>query len=393
MGTWGAAIFADDMACDVRDGWRDLIADEVGAAEATDRILLDWQRTTADPDEGPVFWLALAAAQAATGSLQERVKQSALTIIDTGAGLARWQRQPKLLRRRQAVLAKLKAQLLGPQSAPTRVRPWKPPVASFNTGEAFSYLLDNGALALLRVYQVVREESGGTCAWLEILDFAGTAVPHALDVARLPGRLLARSNFFTQGYVLVEGPRTRLDPTHFEMLARGLPFCPPPPDHRPMKSYTWPKHLPGLLLRDAEEAARRGGPNERDRSLSAGDAPFFLERAREYRTRGMSHESIAGVDQALALDVRLSGTYYERGLPHLALGEYSHAADDCTAELRIPRAERSMVLLARALAKIKLGRREEALRDVAAVERLGSRSSGVQARLAEVLRELAGFRY
>ncbi len=383
MGSWGAGIFADDTACDVRDDWRDLIAGGVDAAGATDRILLKWQDTLAEPDEGPVFWLALAAAQMATGRLQERVKQAALSVIDTDAGLSRWQEAPKLLRQRQAILAKLKVQLLGPQKAPTAVRPWKPPVASFNAGEVFSYRLVTGALALLRVYEIVAEDSGGTCAWLEVLDFAGAEVPAGLDLAALPGRLSPQSNFFTQSYVLVEGPRTHLDPTRIDVLADGLPFCPPPPEHRPLKAYTWAKVLPGLLLRDAEEV-QRSGPRERDCSLSGRDAPFFLERARAFRRRGRLQESIPEFSQAVDLNDRLPSAYYERGLVHLALEEYPDAVYDCTAELQHAGSQRPLVRLARALAHAKLGRRDEARDDLAAVERMQSRSSEVQARIAEV---------
>jgi hypothetical protein len=388
MGCWGAGIFSDDTASDVRDDWRDLVASAVDAGQATDRLLLNWQATLADTDEGPVFWVALAAAQVATGRLQERVKQEALTVIDTGAGLRRWQEQPKLLRQRQAVLAKLKAQLLGPQKAPTTVRPWKPPVSSFSAGDVFSYRLDTGALTLLRVYDVVTGDSGGTCAWLEVLDFAGTEVTAALDVAGLPGRLSPRGNFFTQSYVLVEGPRTRLDPVRIQMLAHGLPFCPPPPEHRPLKAYTWAKILPGLLLRDAADDAQRGAFAERDQSLSARDAAFFLERARAYQARGRLQESIPEFTQALALNDRLSWASYERGLVHLALGEHSEAVQDCTAELRLAGSKRPLVLLTRALASAKLGRHEEARDDLAAVERMHSRSSEVQARVAEVQKVL-----
>jgi hypothetical protein len=39
MGSWGPALFSDDTACDVRDMYKDLIADGVDDAEATQPVV------------------------------------------------------------------------------------------------------------------------------------------------------------------------------------------------------------------------------------------------------------------------------------------------------------------------------------------------------------------
>ena len=71
MGAWGPAIFSDDTACDIRSDYRELLEDGVGDAEATRRVIADYQHL--DQDEAHVLWLALAAAQAALGRLDEAV--------------------------------------------------------------------------------------------------------------------------------------------------------------------------------------------------------------------------------------------------------------------------------------------------------------------------------
>jgi hypothetical protein len=74
MGAWGTAIFSDDDACDVRDGYRQLVTDGLTGPAATNRLLLEWKEVLADEDDGPLFWLALAATQWQFGRLEARVK-------------------------------------------------------------------------------------------------------------------------------------------------------------------------------------------------------------------------------------------------------------------------------------------------------------------------------
>src|SRR4051812_35764379 len=111
MGAWGTAIFSDDTAVDVRDDYRDHVGDGLSGPAATDRLLDEWRTTLGDPDEGPVFWLSLAATQWKCGRLEPRVLEKALEVISSGAGLERWKDDPKLLKKRQTVLAKLEEQL------------------------------------------------------------------------------------------------------------------------------------------------------------------------------------------------------------------------------------------------------------------------------------------
>src|SRR5579864_4758272 len=48
MGTWGAGIFSDDLASDVRESWRDLLATGVPAEEATARVEADYASSLSD---------------------------------------------------------------------------------------------------------------------------------------------------------------------------------------------------------------------------------------------------------------------------------------------------------------------------------------------------------
>ena len=108
-GAWGPAIFSDDLATDIRADYTDLIGQGISSAEATQRLVREY-RPHADSDDGPVFWLALAATQRRLGRLEEVVKHRALQVIDDGTNLRRWERDTSAgqARKRQSALQRLK---------------------------------------------------------------------------------------------------------------------------------------------------------------------------------------------------------------------------------------------------------------------------------------------
>jgi hypothetical protein len=174
MGAWGTAIFSDDVACDVRDVYRELLVEGHSANEATNRLLKEFAHEIKDYDDGPIFWLALAKLQSDYGRLEDRVKAKALNLIDSGVAAKRWTQRavdPRTGRRRKNVLAKLRQQLCSGQPAPKKIRqrsallPEKPakPVtypfapkstAMLEPGQYWSIPLDNGRFACGRVLQL-----------------------------------------------------------------------------------------------------------------------------------------------------------------------------------------------------------------------------------------------
>ncbi len=128
MGSTGSALFRDDLACDVRDAYRDLVSAGISGQEATQQLLGDFEQSISDHDEEPVFWLALAATQWDLGRLEVHVRNQALTLIDSGIALDRWleRSEGSSAKRRIAVLAKLRDTLTSPQPTEKRVRPRRP---------------------------------------------------------------------------------------------------------------------------------------------------------------------------------------------------------------------------------------------------------------------------
>jgi hypothetical protein len=179
MGAWGAGVFSDDTACDVRDNYLDLIGDGMSGVEATKKLLHEWSGTLDDPDEGPVFWLALAATQWKNGRLEDLVLQRALIIIDSGTDLARWEANSRNYKARQKVLENLRAQLTSPQPPEKRISKRFRHSNDWPVGDLISYQLVSRRLVLFRVIGH-HSDKGGTAPICELLDWVGDKLPKTL---------------------------------------------------------------------------------------------------------------------------------------------------------------------------------------------------------------------
>lgn len=113
MGASGFGLFHDDVAVDVRNDCLDLLANGASDDEAFRTMVQEWNEAITDSDDGPVFWLALAATQWKYGRLNPRTMTQALMIIDQAKGLDRWA-DAGLAKRRQVVLRRLRKKLVTP---------------------------------------------------------------------------------------------------------------------------------------------------------------------------------------------------------------------------------------------------------------------------------------
>jgi hypothetical protein len=114
MGSWGAGIFDDDLAVDVKNAFERELDSGASAEGATRKVLERFARALKDYDDGPVVYLALAALQLQHNSLLPVIKEKALDIISSGQALRGWDEgpadSPDLVERKQ-VLKELHAKL------------------------------------------------------------------------------------------------------------------------------------------------------------------------------------------------------------------------------------------------------------------------------------------
>ena len=185
MSAWGTAIFSDDLAADLRGEFRHLIGDGLSPGEATQHLQAEYAETLTDQDEGPVFWLALAATQWKLGRLQDAVREQALEVIESGSDLARWQGSDR--KKREKVLEQLAEQLNSPQPAAKKIRKRFRDFTEWDLHEAIGYTLASGQKCILRVVGFW-EDRGGRYPRVEVLDWKGEEFPETSVLGQIPPR-------------------------------------------------------------------------------------------------------------------------------------------------------------------------------------------------------------
>jgi hypothetical protein len=112
MGTWGAGLFDDDVASDTRGEFESCLEAGMAPSAAAHAALQALSEEAADPDDGPVVYLALASLLLDLGVSRHPAVARAAQIVREGEGLERWRDAgPEALAEREAVYAELAARL------------------------------------------------------------------------------------------------------------------------------------------------------------------------------------------------------------------------------------------------------------------------------------------
>ncbi len=86
MGAWGVKLYQDDVACDVKEEYIIKLRAGLSNDEVTESMIKEYELS----DDEPIFWLALADIQWRYGRLLDKVKENAITYIDSGKDLEKW---------------------------------------------------------------------------------------------------------------------------------------------------------------------------------------------------------------------------------------------------------------------------------------------------------------
>jgi hypothetical protein len=240
MGSWGTAIFSDDVAADVRADWREGILDGETPEELTAKLVSSHEADTEDTDDETVFWLALAAAQHETGRLTPDVRDKALEIIASGSDVARWEAEdPALAKQRERVLSRLQHKLVRPQPTPKRMKHPAPYAVPFEVGDAVLLRSPEGRRAIAVVVgQKPGWPKGTVDPVVELLlwddhgelpsrEFMATAPPLYTDADVPPpmrrGPIRIRPNLFA---VSTAQKASAFNAEFGEVIATGIPRSP-----------------------------------------------------------------------------------------------------------------------------------------------------------------------
>ena len=90
MGAWSTTILGDDFAADVYGEFLDAYNDGKELSAIRRELEMKNKNELNDPDEGPIFWLALAKAQWDCGFLDSDVLTKVGEIVNQELGLDRW---------------------------------------------------------------------------------------------------------------------------------------------------------------------------------------------------------------------------------------------------------------------------------------------------------------
>ena len=140
MGAWGAGLYDNDFASDVRGTYRELLQDGASNAEAYDKTFAMYQDCIGDEDEEPIFWYALAETQWRLGRLMPEVEKKAMEWIGNNGGAELWEDSEYGRTDWLKTLSKLKATLQKPMPPEKKIR--KPTVINqnlWNIGDVYAY--------------------------------------------------------------------------------------------------------------------------------------------------------------------------------------------------------------------------------------------------------------
>lgn len=233
MGAWGAGIFSDDNAMDLRNAYRDLIGAGVAGPEATDRLVKQWTPDNKDAYFTATFWIALAVTQWKCGRLEVRVRDRALTAVADGSALGPWQGS-KDERKRRAALDQARRQIESRQRAAIRIKRFVPCTCNWEPTELVAFKRRTGDYAILRITDVW-SDSGGTYPNCEVLDWQGRELPGAASLLGLGVRAADLSTLFKKPVthpanhrICVLGLRERVLKRSFRRLGvrTGAPYAP-----------------------------------------------------------------------------------------------------------------------------------------------------------------------
>lgn len=147
MGTWGAGLYEDDQASDLKNTIA-LLSKVPAQGERLLQILeKNWGSCDPDDDDGRLFWLVVADQFERRGIDCPRVPATALSIIASGVDLESAKDKGadhKFLKQRALALEELRKRLITPRPIKPHKKAGKAPGAVLNIGEVYAFPAMNG---------------------------------------------------------------------------------------------------------------------------------------------------------------------------------------------------------------------------------------------------------
>lgn len=148
MGTWGAGLYEDDEAADLKANIS-LIAKIPANGDRLLEILLEQRGNTPQltDDGGPTFWLVLGDQFERRGIYSKAVSDTALNAIESGFDLKDLENRgldAKVLEKREKILHELRARLKSPRQERKLSKNPRLPDPVLQVGEVYAFPTENG---------------------------------------------------------------------------------------------------------------------------------------------------------------------------------------------------------------------------------------------------------
>ncbi len=160
MGTWGASLYDDDSASDLKSTLALLCKVPVDGNQLLKLSKRIYGNCEPGDEDGAIFWLVVADQFERRGIECQEVADTALSIIAGGAVLLADEARgadEKILKNRTLVLKALAERLRSPRAFRLRFSPPQPPDLVLQTGEIYAFPTMDG-----RAWSPYRLESEGS---------------------------------------------------------------------------------------------------------------------------------------------------------------------------------------------------------------------------------------
>lgn len=141
MGAWGVKIFQSDVALDVKEEFKAELLRGRSDEEALQTILESCRDFVNDSEDQYDFWFAIASYSYDLGHLLPEVKEKAVSLIDDGGDLERWEGREKT--KREAVLNELKTKLLSEQPTRKEFKPLKKKISPLTANDIYYFRIND----------------------------------------------------------------------------------------------------------------------------------------------------------------------------------------------------------------------------------------------------------
>lgn len=192
MGTWSTAITSDDTVADVIGTVVEQLKLGATMTDASDHARRVFRDLLADPDDGPLFWLGLAAIQWKHGPVEKDVIERVQAVVREELGLDRWREDKRALEKRRAVLARFAEQVSRPNDSPKPLPKQVIRKAPFEAGDCLAIRVPDGRYTAALVLASDNSNPENGMNMVAGLDYLSSRRPDLADFKR---RKLLRRHF------------------------------------------------------------------------------------------------------------------------------------------------------------------------------------------------------